>query len=107
MSKLPPPQDPADQLALFSLAVDLLGGQRATARALDIGERTVRGLCSGERPLHDGFLRDAAAALIEHANRCRALERRISPAFAANLTEDQRARQSKPDARRYDVKGEG
>jgi hypothetical protein len=62
----------------------------------------VRYLLSGERELHDGFLRDTAKALIEHAELCRQLERKLSPAFAANLTERQAERLGKPDARRAD-----
>jgi len=42
-------------------------------------------LLSAEAPLHDGFLRDIARELIAHADLCRKLERRLSPAFAANL----------------------
>lgn len=91
-----------EQLEFFQQAVQLLGGQRATARYLDTNERQVRFLMAGDRPLHDGFLRDIAKALIAHADACRELERKLSPAFAANLTPQQAARQGKPDARRYD-----
>lgn len=98
--------DPKTQLEDFALAVELLGGQRATARALGIHERSVRALIAGPdqpfgRALHDGFLRDAAAALLAHAEACRALERRLSPAFAANLTPAQ-AKANRADRRRYD-----
>ena len=69
---------------LFLEAVALLGGQRVTARAIGCSERTLRDLCSGRRMVHDGFLRDAAAALVAHADRCRDVERRLNPLFAAN-----------------------
>jgi hypothetical protein len=95
------PADPETQRALWREATELLGGQRPAARILKMGERTMRALCSGERELHDGFLRDMAAALIAHADACRTAERRLSPAFAANLTDAQAARQGKPDARRF------
>lgn len=94
---------PEQQLSDFRDAVQLLGGERSAARAIGIGERTIYRLLSGESPLHSGFLRDIATALIAHADRCRALERRLSPAFAANLT----ARQitATPDRRRHAGKG--
>lgn len=102
MPRPPSPITDETQLIRFREAVRLLGGQRAAARALGASDRTIRGLCAGERPLHDGFLRDTAAALISHADKCRLLERGLSPAFAANLTEDQAERRGKPDARRFD-----
>jgi hypothetical protein len=103
------PKDRTDQLQLFREAVTLLGGQRAAARYLDTNERTVRALCGdpaspNSRELHDGWLRDIGRALLEHAGHCKALERRLSPAFAANLTADQLARQGKPDGRRFDAR---
>lgn len=73
-------------------AVELLGGQRAAARALPCAERTMRALCSGERRLHDGYLADMAKALLAHADACRRAERKLTPAFTANLTPDQRAK---------------
>lgn len=90
------------QLRRFRKAAELLGGQHAVARYLDVNVRHVRYLLSGERPLHDGILRDIAAALIKHAEECRELERTLSPAFVSNLTAKQAARQGKPDARRAD-----
>lgn len=100
--------DPATQLEIFAHAVDLLGGQRATARALGIHERSVRALLAGPeaggRALHDGFLRDIAEALLDHAEACRLAERRLSPAFAANLTPQQQAA-NPADRRRFDRKG--
>lgn len=82
-------QDAKDQLQIFRRAVELLGGAIPTSQYLKVSERQVRGLLAGERTLHNGFLRDTAAALIEHADTCRQLERRISPAFSGNLTEAQ------------------
>lgn len=98
--------DPKTQLEDFALAVELLGGQRATARELGIHERSVRALLAGPeaphgRALHDGFLRNIAKALLAHAAACRSAERRLSPAFAANLTPDQAAA-NPADGRRYD-----
>jgi hypothetical protein len=98
------PIDPETQRQRFWQGVNLLGGIRPAARILDCNERTLRALCDGSRTLHDGWLRDLAAALIAHADKCRAHERRISPAFAANLTEEQR--NGKRDPRRFDMKGE-
>lgn len=98
----PKPIDEQTQRERFEMAVELLGGNHAAARELEVGERTIRALKSGERQLHDGFLRDMAAALIRRADLCRELERGISPAFAANLTENQAERRGKPDGRRYD-----
>lgn len=72
------------QLALFAQAVAALGGQRATARALRVTDRTIRDILSGERTLHARFLADVAAALLARADTCRALERRLNPLFAAN-----------------------
>lgn len=94
------PTDPETQRALFGEAVALLGGQRRAARAIGVAERTIHAVVAGERTLHDGFLRDIAAALIAHAEACRQLERRLSPAFAANLTE--RQADGKPHNWRYD-----
>lgn len=99
---MPAPADPANQLERFTLAVQLLGGQRAVASYLGVNERHVRYLLSGERDLHDGILRDVAAALVAHADACRTLERRIFPAFSGNLTQRQADRKGKPDARRHD-----
>lgn len=81
--------DPATQIARFQQAVDLLGGTRSMARALDVSERHVTRLLTGNSPLHTGILADTARILLEHADRCRALERQLSPAFAANLIPDQ------------------
>src|SRR5258708_6870408 len=82
------PADPDTQHALFAEAVILLGGSRATARLLDIHERSVLRLLNRTHPLHDGFLRDISAALTDLAQRCRELERRLSPMFEDNLVAD-------------------
>lgn len=81
--------DQQTQLEYFARAVQLLGGNTATARALDVNERTVRMFISGQRRLHAGILEDIGKALIDHADECRALERKLSPAFAGNRTEAQ------------------
>ena len=78
--------DTDTQRELFSRAVAALGGQQATARALDMSDRSVRMLLAGERRLHPGILEDMAKALIAHADLCRQLERQLSPAFATNMT---------------------
>lgn len=82
--------DQKTQLELFSRAVTALGGQQATARALDMSDRSLRMLLSGDRRLHAGILEDIANALLAHADECRALERKLSPAFAGNLHETNR-----------------
>lgn len=102
MTKQLPHIDPDSQLARFRDAVQLLGGVRSAARELDVSDRTIYALIYGKRALHDGFLRDMAAALIRHADQCRALERLISPAFVGNLTADQQT--AKPHGNRYDRK---
>lgn len=94
--------DPESQLARFRRAVELLGGVRSAARALDCKDRTIYALIYGDRDLHDGWLRDIAAALIRHADECRAVERLISPAFSGNLTEAQQT--TKPHGNRFDRK---
>lgn len=78
--------DQKTQLEVFTRAVAALGGQQATARALDMSDRSVRMLLSGDRRLHAGILEDMADALVAHADLCRKLERQLSPAFAGNLT---------------------
>lgn len=80
------------QLALFTQAVEALGGQRVTARVLGLEERDLRSRLSGEAALDPAILRDISRALIEHADRCRKLERKLSPAFSENLTESQAER---------------
>lgn len=82
--------DNETQLKLFADAVAALGGQQATSRALNMSDRSVRMLLAGDRRLHVGILEDMAKALINHADHCRMLERKLSPAFAGNLSEAQR-----------------
>lgn len=81
--------DQTTQLEYFTRAVALLGGQQATSRALNMSDRSVRMLLAGDRRLHAGILEDMANALIAHADECRTLERKLSPAFASNRTEAQ------------------
>lgn len=81
--------DQQTQQEYFARAVALLGGQQATSRALNMSDRSVRMLLAGDRRLHAGILEDMAKALIAHADECRALERKLSPAFAGNRTEAQ------------------
>lgn len=95
------PIDPETQLDLYRQAVDALGGISAHARQLGFTARHGGRLYSGDRPLHDGILEDTANALLDHADHCRSLERKLSPAFKANLTPAQADRQGKPDGRRY------
>jgi len=49
-------------------------------------------MVAGTSHLHAGILQDIAKALLAHADECRQLERLISPAFADNLTREQRER---------------
>lgn len=93
---MPDTTDP--NLKLFNEAVQLLGGQRAAARYLKISERSVRFVLAGERELHDGFLREIAAALVEHAEKCRAAERTL---FSQAI----RTAPDKPHGNRFDQKG--
>lgn len=86
---------PEQQLGHFTAAVDALGGVRVVARMLDCSERTVGRLLTGEMPLHEGWLRSIATALLEHASLCRRIERSLSPDFPSNLLEGQ-ARGSAP-----------
>jgi hypothetical protein len=83
------PMDPLAQRALFARAVDLLGGVRAAGQAIDESELGMAALLSGAEPLQPRVLERASKALIAHADACRAMERRISPAFTANLTDAQ------------------
>ena len=83
------------QHALFIQAVAMLGGQRATARALGISERNVRYLIARTRTLHLGFIRDTANALDHHGRACRALAKALDPMFTANRTPEQQAKWEK------------
>ena len=77
------------QRDLFSQAVHLLGGIAPTARAVGWSDRTIVRLMSGKYRIHDQSLQRISVALLDHAQKCRALERRLSPAFAENRTEAQ------------------
>lgn len=81
--------DPDTQHALFCEAVELLGGTHQAGARIGVAPRTISRLLAREYRLHDGFLRDIAAALTERAGRCRELERRLSPLFAENYAPDQ------------------
>ena len=83
--------DQQTQLERFRAAVQLLGGPRSADDAMAINERHVGRLLSGGSPLHTGILADLGTALLTHAEQCRAAERQLSPAFAANLTAGQPA----------------
>lgn len=87
---------PENQIELFSQAVEALGGARSASRLLGCSEKTVGRIMSGQVTLHEGYLKDIAAALIQHADHCRKLERRLSPAFPSNLVQGQ----AQPDGRR-------
>lgn len=80
----PQPITYAQRLADFTLAVQLLGGQRAAAQLLPCGDRTMRGLLSGEKHIHDGFMNSITSALVTHAAACRELAKRTDPLFTAN-----------------------
>ncbi len=70
----------------FLLGIELLGGQRATARLLPLAERTVRALVARDRALHSGIMRDLTTALRNHARACTELARSTDPLFTANRT---------------------
>ena len=78
--------DPITQLDLFNQAVAALGGTRSAARTIALSERHMIRLTQGTAALHGGILHELAMALLAHAEHCRALERQLSPMFAANLT---------------------
>lgn len=77
------------QLALWIEGVDLLGGQAAVARVLGCEEALVAALCAGTSALYEEQLRAVSQALLRHADRCRKLERQLSPDFSGNLTRSQ------------------
>ncbi len=88
------------QLATFAAGVALFGSVEHAARRMAINVRTLRYLLNARRALHDGHCRALAAALVALAAEARALEKRISPAFAANLTEKQQT--AAPHGNRFD-----
>jgi hypothetical protein len=59
-----------ERIALLESAAELLGGQRALARCLNVSERSVRAWLAGDRNISNGVLADTGAALIAHAERC-------------------------------------
>ncbi|WP_206244472.1 hypothetical protein [Novosphingobium terrae] len=81
---------PVEQIERFALAVELLGGQQAAARVLGLSEREIGDLCLGRQPLQIGQLQAISRALIIHADACRLLERRLSPAFRENVLPGQK-----------------
>lgn len=94
--------DPQSQLEIFKAGVAHLGSVEKAARWMNINVHTVRYVLNGRRTLHDGHCRALAAALVAHAAVSREIERRISPAFTANLTPEQATR--KPHGNRFDVR---
>lgn len=78
-----------EQIQLTAHAARLLGSQAALAAVLGINERNTRYILSGRKRLHELHLQKISAALLTHAEQCRALERKLNPAFAANRTEAQ------------------
>jgi hypothetical protein len=56
---------------------------RVKAAARSSGKAGMVALLSGAEPLQPRVLERASKALIAHADACRAMERRISPAFTA------------------------
>lgn len=87
----------------FIAATELLGGQRATARILDISERSIRNLVNGSHPVHIGFIGDITNALRDHARACNELAKRTDPLFSANLIDGER----QPVARRRGGEADG
>lgn len=88
------------QLEIFKAGVAHLGSIEKAARWMGLNVHTVRYVLNGRRTLHDGHCRALAAALVAHAAVSRELERRISPAFTANLTPEQATK--KPHGNRFD-----
>lgn len=95
------PANPTEQHQMFKLAVELLGGVRSAARAIDVSERTMVRLVAGDTALHDGFLRDMAKALLRHADACREVEKALNPIFSSNLAEDQPREDGRRTGNRY------
>lgn len=73
-----------EKLELIRQACRLLGTKERAASILGMTDRSLRYLLAGEREIHTGLLEDISKALIDHADRCRALERQLNPAFASN-----------------------
>ncbi|RIV87469.1 hypothetical protein [Aurantiacibacter zhengii] len=90
----PLPAEPKDQLDLYRMAVQALGGIAKHARLLSFSDRHGRFLYAGDKPVSASILADTAKALEQHARICRELERRLSPAFTGNMTETQRQQEA-------------
>ncbi|MFZ4687886.1 MAG: YdaS family helix-turn-helix protein [Polymorphobacter sp.] len=58
---------------LLAEAAEAIGGQRALARALGVGERSVRAWLAGERSISDGVLLDAETAVERHITYCQSV----------------------------------
>lgn len=89
-----------EQLELFKRGVAHLGSVEKAARWMKIKPASLRYVLNARRTLHDGHCRALASALVAHAAVSRELERRISPAFSANLTPEQATK--KPHGNRFD-----
>lgn len=59
-----------DRQQTFREATKLLGGQRETARQLDVSDRSVRAWASGSTPISDGVMRDVEVALARLVEQC-------------------------------------
>ena len=79
----------------FNEATELLGGQRAVARILDVTDRTVRNLCSGKSDIKIGFMREITNALEKRARACTRVSRRTDPLFSTNWTAAEQAQRDK------------
>ena len=88
------------QLETFKAGVAHLGSVEKAARWMQINPASLRYVLNGRRALHDGHCRALASALVAHTAVSRELERRISPAFRANLTPEQATQ--KPHGNRFD-----
>ena len=93
---------PERQLALFRQGVQLLGGQRETARRFPCNERTLARVLSGQSALHLGFVSMMARELARQAADTKAVLRAIDLVFMANRTRDQQ--QEGRDGRRSGIR---
>jgi hypothetical protein len=71
-----------ERIALLEKAAEALGGQRALARVLNVGERSVRAWLAGDRNISDGVLSDTQDALSVHAMKCTTLAHEFRKAQA-------------------------
>jgi hypothetical protein len=67
----------------FAYCVQLIGGNTAFSRRLNIDERAIRRFINGERPLGDGLLEDTARALRLLIAEATAAEEQITAALSA------------------------